>query len=342
MSTTIHPAADLVPLEWIRVQGGGRISDLAAIDFYRALRDGRDLTATDYGRTIAASRANLHADPLAWFDRLRSLQAKPYVVTPLPAHIDARGRYTLTDGHHRAARCIEAGLLEIPIEIASTSPLWDLMLANIQGIYPGRRHWLYQEIEHPFFQRPPWAVDRSPGRLDLIRAALERAGARPSEGFHLDIGSCTGRICRDFARRGWISYGIDIDPVVIAIAEHLSSVFDVFPVYYRQSNTLELLTAGFASVGAGVITCLSVFHRALAAGRVAWVQRLYRRCMEAARLFLVDNASPGDASVQTGAFNEWAPERFQTWLASIAPAGTTIEPIGATEDRTIFLATQRP
>lgn len=282
----------LIPVEWIYVQGGGAVAGLDV-------------------RTMRAHAAAGIAEG------------------PIRVALTHRGRYEIDDGHHRAALAIADGATALECEVVRVSPSWARLVEDLRGLYDGRE-FLYQPIEHPAFAG--WRVDRSAERLALVRAAAEAAGVGPGDGPCLDIGSCTGAFCRSFCRDGWTAFGVDRDPDVVRVAEHLDLVFGT-DCHYRIGDDPEPLLG--AGPGWSVVTCLSVFHRPLAAGDVARVGALYRRIMGRARVAFLDSASPDDASVRSSAIS-WGRDPFGAWLRSIAPPGVSVEPIGETEGRWIF------
>ena len=316
----------IVPFEWLRVQGGGRIEDLQLIlDLYARFAAGELGTRTPYAETLRKEGLSEEAVK-ARLVRLFVAHIQPLGEIEVPVRLTALGEYEVIDGYHRSARCRYEGRAGVPVRVEEVSLLWAQLVASLEALYPERTRHLYQAIEHPYFA--DWAVDRSSLRYGLMLAALSARGIAP--GLHLDVGSCTGRIVREFARRGWRSYGVDRDARVVAIAEHLGLIFGVRATFSATDQIESRLGSGW---GYGAVTCLSTFHRMMAAGNAPEVAALYRRILDRTRVFFVDDCSLEDVSVRTGHF-DWS--KFGEWLRDIAGATHTAEAIGTTEGRTIF------
>lgn len=83
---------------------------------------------------------------------------------------------------------------------------------------------LYQPLEHPYFNKWP-AQQPCQERWDMI----ERSTHLSTPGVCLDLGCHTGWFCRQFSHFGWVSIGIDKDPVSLSVARGFMSAFDGDP-----------------------------------------------------------------------------------------------------------------
>lgn len=81
---------------------------------------------------------------------------------------------------------------------------------------------LYQPIEHPDFAGEPVQICEE--RLRLIFETL--GDALQKRGFMIDFGCHTGWFCRAFARRGWLTVGIDRSPEWLEAASLLNGLVD--------------------------------------------------------------------------------------------------------------------
>ena len=320
-----------VPVEWIFAQGGGCINKFDKhLGLYEAFDRG------EQGRRTAYAKEYLPGLGLDEQGRDRALRYRRKLHfgsfdydLPLPATLTKTGRYELLDGHHRATRHVFAGRITLPIEVKRTSPLWTYfigLLNGINGLTPSHRGRLYQSIEHPFFDS--WEVDRGDERLSLVSDFVSKNTSENRYAGYLEIGSCTGRITRTFERLGWYCFGVEIDPVVLSVAEYLDFVFDT-KIQYSNGDYREFLTAGQW----GVVVCLSVFHRQWVEGNDRDVRDRFLEMMKWSRLVITDQERPG---LKIG--NKTAPsaEEYYEWLRSIMPLSHRLEKVGNPDGRPIY------
>lgn len=324
-----------VPLKWIVVQGGyGHISELVRhVDLYKTYAAGGDGHGTEYEKYLQACGNKTPERIEEILAMRRKLAAGPPSDLPLPVVLNADGKFELTDGHHRAARLVYENAEAADVEVQSISPSWQNMVEQLESIYPNRTRPLYQEIEHPFFA--DWEVSRDAKRLGMVVEAVHDAGIKPTDGDYLEIGSCTGRFCREFNRLGWCCYGVDLDRRVVIIAEYLSRVFGTTVSYHCTSDWDATLSSG---PGWGIVLSLSVFHSHHTSGHVAMVRQVFRRCLDRCKVFITDGDAPG--RVYNGGV-AWPQEQYQAWLTELAAPTHDVKSIGATENRTMYLCKRR-
>ena len=316
-----------VPIEWVALQGlEAGVASFSVGDVYRAFATGTDPMETWYARTLP------HPDMRGRIEELREACSRPLALDPpLPVVLTARGRYELLDGHHRAARALHDGWTNVPVRVEAVSPLWQRLVDDLSGIYPGHPTRLYQPIEHPYFEA--WAVDRAADRVTLVFDALAEIGLMKASGPYMEIGSCTGRFCREASLRGWLTFGLEQDPMVRGVAEYLDLVFGLHTTYYGRGDPDVWLADVVTQMG--VIVCLSVFHRHIHQKRHEWVRALYRRCIAQSRAFIVDCGSPNEAALLPSPV-PLDRAGFAAWLQDIA-GSKTVRAIGETEGRVIYL-----
>lgn len=318
-----------VPTHLVVQQGNLKALDQSPIfSMYRTLSEGGDLAKTTYAKLIGPMHMEWRRQHLE-----ESFKAPLVLDEPLPAHLTALGRFELMDGHHRAIRAVFEGRPTLPIEVKSISPMWQRMVDDLRGIYPGRVL-LYQDIEHPFFA--DWPLDRDPQRVRMIVDAVLGAGIRPKDGAYLEIGSCTGRFSREFARHKFVTYGVERDPVVLRIAEYLGIVFNLNGTFYLRDDPDKLIEGLGDGYTFSVVLCLSVFHRYIARGDLPWVEALYRRCIRQSKVFITDAGSTSDVSLQPSPI-PLDVESYAQWLKSLAGPNKNVRHLGSTEGRPVFM-----
>lgn len=105
---------------------------------------------------------------------------------------------------------------------------------------------LYQPIEHPDFDG--WNVKQPcVERWEMIQREIGAAGRM------VDLGCHTGWFCRQFARLGWTTWGIDKSADHIEIAREMDAWANIPKTEYLVANLLETYVQP-----ADVVLCLSV------------------------------------------------------------------------------------
>jgi SAM-dependent methyltransferase len=186
---------------------------------------------------------------------------------------------------------------------------------------------------------------RSPGvPIDYGRAAEDYGAYRqgfPAEFYHrlqklqvgmpgqrlLDLGTGTGLMAREFARRGCLVTGVDFSTRLLAVAERNNAGEVVWPRYLRhRAETTKLPAASFDVVNAG--TAWHLFHRAAAAREA---HRLLRPGGHLVIAHLDWHPIPGSVTAETlrmmGRHGPElaAPRTFQypEWMEELLAAGFT-------------------
>ena len=336
--------------EWIYALGAGPVSEMTLhLGLYQAFADGESGLLTDYVEDYLRPRGMSNEEIKPYVARRRRLALGPPNNDPLPVVLNRKGQYELDgDGHHRAVRHVFEGSERVSVDVQSISPMWQQLVNNLGALYPGREHYLYQEIEHPFFAG--WDHSRDPDRLTTVMDALHGRGLLsepdgwPTENA-LEVGSCTGRFCRELARAGQRVFGIDCNAAVVSIAEHLNFIFkcnptyDLHPVYWttKIGDPLynRLLMGGD---GWNIIVCLSVLHAHHTMGEHEWVRAVLRQLLDRTRCLVTDCDAPG-RTFQGG--TSWPEERYREWLIDICDDSHTLEVIGKTESRTLYLCLRK-
>lgn len=312
------------PIEFIRCENGEEIQNAEfakkarIIDLYNAWKNGTDVYETIYAKEY--TKIYGYEIMKSHVDAIKNAHDSPLIKTPLPCVINCRGRFRLLDGHHRAVRMY----LEnepVLLDVRYVSPLWKQLETDLISIYG--KQVLYQKIEHPWFDN--WPCHRSEKRFDYIFETLQSLNMKC--GRHIDIGSCTGRLCREFHRKGWTSYGIDIDERIVRIAEFLNNVFEIRVPYINDDNFMRLVNSG---VKWDVITCLSVFHRIMIK-EPERVKNIFKILSERSHILFVDGASPDD---ETCKGFDWNEELYIEWLKNATCKN--VEKVCTTEGRTIY------
>lgn len=304
-----------IPVKWVVSSLQGiPAADFFFRDLYAAFDRGEDGTAVPRAQHL----------PPGELARARDLHRLPLGNELLPAMLSGTGRYELIDGHHRAARHVYEGHATIPIEVCQVSPMWQAMVGTLQGLYPDRPRALYQGIEHPYFD--DWTQDRADVRIGLVQEAIAYRRPLSERQTYLDIGSCTGRFCREMAYCGKYAFGVDKDPRVVRVAEQLDTVFGTKVHYECHARPLDLVESG---PGWGAITCLSVLHHLPQAD----AEQLLCRCHARADVLVVDAALPCD-----GAPGPW--NVYGQWLREVLGPQAVLEELGATEGRMLYRITR--
>ena len=314
------------PIDWVIKQGGGTARQLAYhLDLYRRFDAGEDGSASTY---VDYLRRYTPEDKIPEvLERRRRLHHGPQPTEPAKVILNSKGQFELLDGHHRSARFVHDGSKTIPVDVKVISPSWTHLEATLDGLYPHLPKHLYQDIEHPWFNT--WTVGRSPERIPMV---LEAASAAIAKGNVLEIGSCTGRLAREFSRAGWRCFGIDIHAPVVRVAEYLDTVFGTRVNYWNTSDHSHLLDHGPTW---NVLVCLSVFHRPWVKGRRDYVAGLFTRYMARSKVFITDCEKVG--TDVDGAITPH-PDVYQDWLTKLATLnGRRLEVIGETDGRRMFL-----
>jgi len=320
--------------EWIHAQGAGPVSEMTLhLELYQAFAEGLDGLDSSYVHEYLRPRGLDDEEIETYIARRRRLAAGPASPDSLPVIVTAKGKFELDgDGHHRAVRHVFDNSARVSVEVVGVSPLWQKIADELQAIYPGRGNYLYQEIEHPYYAG--WELSRAPARLDIVMEAVAKAGIR-APGQALEVGSCTGRFCRELSRAGWRTFGIDCNPTVVMVAEFLNQVFETSPNYWRCSigdaDYTKLLMGGD---GWDLIVCLSVLHAYHTQGQHAWVGAVLRQFLDRTRCLVTDCDAPG-RTFQGG--TSWPEEQYRAWLTDICSDSHELQIIGAEENRTIYL-----
>ena len=333
-----------VPIQWIGTGGkpGVRIADGLAIivGFYRQVMSGADPVETDYARhyadlaTASSARVDWAREARRWADLCLDKGATAGEKS-LPVKLNAAGVFELLDGHHRAAQCISNGQDAIDVAVKEISPAWKDLCDRLHRVLD--RPYLYQPIEHPWFD--DWGCER--GNLQRYQVILDavqefRGDQRLASNIHLDIGSNSGRLCREFNRTGWGSLGLDANAEILGVADYLNMVFGTDCSYFFSGLHEFLDRRG--GIRHAVITCLSVCHHWLRAGMLDKYEEAVRLVADCSNLFLIDHAADHDAQSR----NDRVPleaERFMTYL--IDRIGCRfVRKLGVFEYRPLFIASK--
>ena len=322
-----------VPVRWIGM--GGRPSENIAeglrnlVDFYRAAKDGKDLFQTEYAKAYATvskcwGALDWQVNIRRWAD-LSMTKCDRAADQPLPTKLNADGRFELLDGHHRAAQIIanaDPSRQPGPIRVAvkHISPTWQTLHDDLNGVTK-QGHFLYQPIEHPWFD--DWGCERPHAiRYQEIYAAVEEYRDQPqlSSNIHLDIGCNNGRLCREFnrydraaGRKGWGSYGIDTNKNILSVAERLNMIMGTDVSYFHCG--LDKFLEGHQSSRFAVITCLSVVHHLLRSKDLDLYVKALNLLINCSNLLVIDHTNVQDSD----ALNDRVPldpEDFAKYLTS--------------------------
>lgn len=322
-------------LDWVNAQNAGPVSEL---HLHRGLWEAVDSDIAPMSTPYAAWMLKRHDVQTVESAITRREAAYRALVAgeplePMPCTLGPTGHFELLDGHHRASAAVHLGLEMVPLDVQAVSPLWQVMTDNLGSIYQGRERYLYQSIEHPWFSG--WDTSRSDERLDIVERALSEVqrGDMP-HGNLLDVGSCTGRICRLASRAGWRVFGVERDQTVCSVAEYLDIVMGTKCSYLQaplDSDPARLLVLKAPKWACTV--ALSVFHAYHTLGQAEWAGRWLRDIIRRSHAVITDCDQPGRVYQGHTAVSE--PE-YRAWLQSLAP-NRKIEPIGCTEGRTIYL-----
>lgn len=133
---------------------------------------------------------------------------------------------------------------------------FDRLVSDIAALHGTGR--LYQPIEHPYFK--DWSVQRTAACVSALVNHMKENGGLT----HLDIGCCTGYMCRTAYRAGLSSTGIDRNPRVIDIAQRLNKLFNTDVRFLHDENFEDT----FKNSRFDVVTCLSVLHHMLKKNQV--------------------------------------------------------------------------
>lgn len=320
-----------VPLEELHITGGmGRAIRMKAVqDTYAAFDAGKNGMDTLYAQKIPTRRE--------WrVNKLREAHLGgigPHT-EPIKVLVQGNGRIEIRDGHHRTGAFLYHGRKTIPCEVVGVGALFQDLVDRLQRIYPDRPDTMYQSIEHPYFQG--WSVDRSDERWSLI---LDYAAAHKVESTWIDVGSCTGKGCREAARRGWFTYGVDIDRGLLWISEYLDMILSERPTTYTRCEPhlwrQSMLCSGYRW---GVVVCLSVFYRLLAAGDTAGAKSAYRHLMDRSSLCFLDNITQRHMDkINPACSVSMEPGAYRDWLQGLS-SDHVVEILGETEGRTLYVS----
>lgn len=170
--------------------------------------------------------------------------------------------FSVLDGHHRIALAYTAGETTVPVVIKRTTtstPLQDFLLK--MSWLDGTKE-LYQPVPAPELQKDWTLVRKCTDRLDKMRIFL--ASREMSSGSYLDVASCYGWFVARMAAEGFLSEGVERDPLARPLG---SAIYSLPPsvVHIRQCE--EFLTS--AGRRWDVVSCFSLLHHfALGRGTV--------------------------------------------------------------------------
>ena len=136
----------------------------------------------------------------------------------------------------------------------------------------------------------------------------------------LDLGTGTGLLAREFARRGCLVTGVDFSARLLSVAEHANAGEVVRPRYLRvRAESTKLPPAGFDIVACG--TSWHLFNRAAAArearrvltpgGRLVIAHLDWHTApgtVAAATLRLMERYGPGALAASTFVYPDWTQE----------------------------------
>lgn len=323
-----------VPHEWLAVEGttSQRVDELAVLEVYRLLREGKDPWQTRYAvyvlRDFKAQKvSNPEAELAKRFDSFRELLSKPSNPEPLPAQLLANGRFSLFDGHHRACRWVMDGHKKIPIAVQLVSPTWQRAEALMHAVYGEKK--IYHAIDHPWFDG--WKVGRSSERFETIARVLTEKGVKGVNA--VDIGSCCGSLARAYAAMGFATFAFETDLRFVEFSEILDRVFGSRVTYLHNVDFRDVLP-GMARIK--VLSCLSVLHH--------WLKYdMENQYIDAVKLFraradnvLIDCATPEeDARIKSKTIPlDW--DQHALWLRD-SIGFSSVERLGEHEKRALYL-----
>lgn len=318
-----------VPIEWIGIGAKPNtcIDQLPMIDFFKQVAAGVDPEQTEYAKHYKEISNCFHVNS-AWRDDVRrwareSLEKGSRALdNPLPAKLNANGIFELLDGHHRGSQGIADEAESFTLDIKHVSPTWRRIHDALYAVMD--KQFLYQPIEHPWFA--DWDHERDEKRLELIvheMLRIKETGLLASN-VHLDIGCCSGRLCRESSRAGFGVIGVDSNENIVHVADYLNMVFGLDPSYFHSTlnSFLELGDDRYA-----VITCLSVIHHLLRAGSIDEYLRSLDMIVNRSVVFFIDQTSNVDyqaendtVPIESDAFEAWLKNRYS--LKSLKKLGT--------------------
>jgi SAM-dependent methyltransferase len=329
------------PVDWIFIEGQSHrnIRELPAVEFFKAIRDGVDPRSTPYALDLLrffdeglGERAQQAGE-----DRLKTLEnisgKKDALTERLPAKINADGRFELLDGHHRASQAIVDGVTSIELDVKYASPLWIDLCNRLQGIYGSKK--LYQRVEHPWFD--DWEVARNDDRGRRIINTLNGLGV-PKRNC-VDIGCCTGRICRLMEQSGFNVYGVDRDENVIAVADHLNMVTGSH-VNFTIAGDIERVVTGCGMGSTNVVICLSVLHHFMWEGDEPGYENALRLMVGNSKILFFDHVNDEDTSLIKTMGIPIDAQDLCEWVREKIP-GASIKVIGTFDERPMFACSSR-
>lgn len=226
--------------------------------------------------------------------------------------IDPRGRCVLTDGFHRASAALAEGLPTIPACVVYRSSEWGALRYALLGVGGGVPT-LYQPVEHPDFAAwPCWRTDTAE-RVRVIGGYLRASGPRAV----VDLACHTGALARGLARAGCSVTGLDTDATTVKAARMLKTMDGeaATGVDFDQCTPLPDIPC------ADAVVVLSLLNHHWTDGRDAEGREVFRRCLAAAPLVILDAPAPGDPVGGSSPFADSPAEVFR-WCAGVDPGGT--------------------
>ena len=258
---------------------------------------------------------------------------------PLPVRVNCDGKIELLDGHHRAIMAMAKGIRSIRVAVKYVSPLWQAMSDELFAVLG--REWIYNAIDHPWFEA--WETMRPRGheREVLIFDAIEKHRAQiPSISLY-EIGCCTGKLARYAESRRWVTAGLESSALFVRVAERLNEIAGTNVTYY-QTNDFEAVLGGDAGRSTGVIVCLSVLHHWLRDhGDTRYVEAV-RTIADGSWMFVIDQEADGcDFVPQSGTSIPLDRFAYAQWLR-MEIGCTYVEYLGSPDmGRPIFLCSRR-
>lgn len=277
----------------------------------REIAAGTPPESTEYARACGVSPFRLDgrngADVLAG---LLAGMSTGWRGDPVRAGIDALGRVVLTDGLHRSAAALAAGLPTVPVEIVWRDPAWWRVKHALRALSGGECR-LYQAVDHPDLGWPAYRTDCE-RRAELIDALLPRR-SRVTE-----IACNAGGVSLALARRGHEVTGLDTDPRAVLAANLLAGCewIGASPggAWFRECGPVADVHPCSA------VVVLSLLNHHATDGRSAEGHEILRRCVAAAPLVVLDCPAPNTGA---GAGSELAdPAAMLAWCAAAGAPGS--------------------
>jgi len=329
----------IAPIERLCIYGWpeGHVSNLSAVGLFEAVKNGENVYDTEYYKQLvekSTGEEDLRLRLESFRDRVRSSAENKPIEAPL-VKLCANGNFEIEDGHHRAAQAFVRGLENIPVKVTYISPLWQWLEDELKTLNAGQKA-LYEPIEHPYFD--DWRLFRGRQRRADIIAFLKRF-THPKGSTHLDIGCCTGWICRGLRSEGFVSVGLDKNPACIRIAAYLDWICHSQNSYLCDVDVIDLLDMSYPARWR-VITCMSMLHHYTRDPEK--FESTAKRIADQSEIFFLDLAGKKDdiAHRPLGYCKDWKHYKgFIDWFREKLEC-KSVSLVGIHEGRPLFAASQ--